>query len=352
MAPEHSLALSRQRAARARRLQPRRLRLLPHAADPLPARRHARGSARRRSPGRRASTIRICGARAASGPTSRARAARAPQDWHFAHLFCAARASCPIRSCRRIDRCSTDRRSGRGRRRAISWRTSKRSAARASSPAPRARPHAREACNCPDDEMAQMAFSARRLNRASGATAAETARSRLCRRQPTRRAASSSTRANCASCHGVARRRRRTRRGRAAAASRPIWPSHDYSLARLVRRAVERRGRHRDAGVARPLRRRISPRSRSRCGALRASTRRRRRPTRRSTWLNSARACTRPTACSATASDGDGAARPRSRSCAWRRRVSAAQRPSLAESLRALRNGVEGTPMAPWTDRA
>jgi mono/diheme cytochrome c family protein len=28
-----------------------------------------------------------------------------------------------------------------------------------------------------------------------------------------------------------------------------------------------------------------------------------------------------------------------------------AQRPSLSESLRALRNGVDGTPMAPWTSR-
>ena len=28
-----------------------------------------------------------------------------------------------------------------------------------------------------------------------------------------------------------------------------------------------------------------------------------------------------------------------------------AVRPSLAESLRALRNGVEGTPMAPWTGK-
>ena len=27
------------------------------------------------------------------------------------------------------------------------------------------------------------------------------------------------------------------------------------------------------------------------------------------------------------------------------------QRPSLDESLRALRNGVDGTPMAPWTSR-
>ena len=27
------------------------------------------------------------------------------------------------------------------------------------------------------------------------------------------------------------------------------------------------------------------------------------------------------------------------------------ERPSLAESLRALRNGVEGTQMAPWTGR-
>jgi mono/diheme cytochrome c family protein len=27
------------------------------------------------------------------------------------------------------------------------------------------------------------------------------------------------------------------------------------------------------------------------------------------------------------------------------------QRPSLAESLRVLRNGVGGTPMAPWTTR-
>ena len=26
-------------------------------------------------------------------------------------------------------------------------------------------------------------------------------------------------------------------------------------------------------------------------------------------------------------------------------------RPSIAQSLRALRNGVEGTPMAPWTGR-
>ena len=28
-----------------------------------------------------------------------------------------------------------------------------------------------------------------------------------------------------------------------------------------------------------------------------------------------------------------------------------AQRPSLDQSLRALRNGVDGTPMAPWTSR-
>jgi mono/diheme cytochrome c family protein len=28
-----------------------------------------------------------------------------------------------------------------------------------------------------------------------------------------------------------------------------------------------------------------------------------------------------------------------------------AERPSVAESLRALRNGVDGTPMAPWNNK-
>ena len=73
MSPEHPLALTASEQRGRVDLRPGRLRLLPHAADPLPAQR--RGAVRRGhfGLGDASSIIRICGARAGSGRICRAK---------------------------------------------------------------------------------------------------------------------------------------------------------------------------------------------------------------------------------------------------------------------------------------
>ena len=92
----------RERTSRSCRLQPRGLRLLPHAAGSVPARRHVSASARRRWRGRGTSTIRTCGARGASARICRAPAGTPLRGLAFhAPVLADARWS-PSRSCRPI----------------------------------------------------------------------------------------------------------------------------------------------------------------------------------------------------------------------------------------------------------
>ena len=117
-----------------------------------------RASARRRSRGRRASTIRTCGGRAASARISLARGGTRTDDWHFAHLF-SPRAVVPqsvMPAYPRLFDGAPDRPRQEARDLVAYLETLGRARELAG---PEGEARAREACNCPDDEMAQMAFS-------------------------------------------------------------------------------------------------------------------------------------------------------------------------------------------------
>ena len=73
MQPDHPLALTASEKRGRRHLCARRLRLLPHAADPVRRKRRRALRGGHASPGRRSSITRIFGVRAASAPTLRAR---------------------------------------------------------------------------------------------------------------------------------------------------------------------------------------------------------------------------------------------------------------------------------------
>ena len=253
------------------------------------------GSARRRLRGKRSSTTRICGARAASVPISPARAERAQRTGTTLHLFSprtvvpdSVMPAYPIALRRGADRPRQEARDlvayletlGRARELA----------------GPEGEAHAREACNCPDDEMAQMAFSVTPVN-------GSPARPRPGGTYPDVAALDGSRTRPDAVC-GQLRNLPRFKRQAVTARPRPHWcrdPTRPRRAPVLVRSpergAVERKCRHRDVRLARSPRGRPGGDGGGRAGALGRAAR---TVCRQRRCSQSARECTKPTASSAT----------------------------------------------------
>lgn len=209
---------------------------------------------------------------------------------------------------------------------------------------PEGEAHARAACNCPNDEMAQMAFHAAALN-------ASPARARRQGAAPELPATGDLAHGrelylrNCASCHGQAGEGD----GPGAASLHPPpanLAGHQYTLARLS--YVMWNG---NAGTSMQAWRDLSAADRAAlAGAVRAFHKPQPEPTLPADILDlGARVYSASCAqCHGEHGAGDGSA-------VSELRVAPADfrgaRPTVAESLRALRNGVEGTKMGPWTGR-
>ena len=211
---------------------------------------------------------------------------------------------------------------------------------------PEGEARAREACNCPDDEMAQMAFGSA-AERAPGAHAAQPHEApALPLGQRPARAGNSSTRATARRCHGAAAKAT----ARAAPPCCRVPPTSRSTTTRwpACRRLVEWRRRHGDARVARPP----AGGSRRDCaggagarGAQRAPSPRAAAPG--SSWAS---ASTPPIACSATASAATAAAR-RLVDCPWRRSASGGNGRPRPTACACCETASRARPMAPWTSR-
>jgi cbb3-type cytochrome oxidase cytochrome c subunit/cytochrome c553 len=209
---------------------------------------------------------------------------------------------------------------------------------------PEGEAHARAACDCPKDEMAQMAFHAAALNasparaRRQGAAPELPAGGDLARGRELYRH-------DCASCHGA----RGDGEGRGAASLHPRptnLAGHQYTMARLSK--VMWNG---IAGTSMQAWRDLSAADRA---ALAAAVREFYKPQTEPALpadileLGAKVYSANCAQCHGEKGDGDGSA-------AGELSVPPSDfrgaRPTVAESLRALRNGVEGTRMAPWTQR-
>ena len=265
-------------------------------------------------------------------------------DWHYAHLF-APRTVVPD-SVMPAYRALFDGAPDRPRQEARDLVAYLETLGRARELAgPEGEAHAREACNCPDDEMAQMAFDGA-AQRAPGARAAHARGAGAAARQRPGRAGSSSTRATAPPatapaatatararrpcCRGPPTWRSTTTRWRAssdvlwngvAGTAMPAWRDHSAddraAIAQAVRALAPR-------GVAEPE----LPAHLVEIGE-------------RVYAANCAQ-------CHGERGDGGG---PAAESLPMAPASFRRQRPTLAHSLRVLRNGIEGTSMAPWTSR-
>ncbi len=265
------------------------------------------------------------------------------EDWHFAHLY-APRAVVPD-SIMPSYAALFDGSASRPRQSArdlVAYLDSLGRARELAGPEGEAR--ARTACNCPDDEMGLMAFSAPLLN-------ASPARTRRGGNAPTLGATGEESRglklyaANCAGCHGA--RGNADGPGRPELVPRPTNLSeHEYTMARLSRvlwNGVDGTAMQawRDfsiedlAALARAVRGLYAPRQEASLPANLAE-------------MGGRVYADNCAQCHGANGGGDGFAVPELRVAPTDFSI---QRPSLAESLRALRNGVEGTSMAPWTGR-
>jgi cbb3-type cytochrome oxidase cytochrome c subunit/cytochrome c553 len=209
---------------------------------------------------------------------------------------------------------------------------------------PEGEAHARSACTCPDDEMAQMAFHAAALN-------VNPARARRQGSTPELAAAADMDLGqklylrNCATCHGV--RGEADGPGTVGLHPRPAnLAAHEYSVARLSyvlwngvagtsMQAWRDFSAEDRAALAPVVRGFYTPQTEP---ALPADI----------TDLGARVYAANCSQCHGERGAGDGSAVAELRIVPTDFR---AARPTLAESLRALRNGVEGTQMAPWTGR-
>lgn len=209
---------------------------------------------------------------------------------------------------------------------------------------PEGEAHARAACNCPNDEMAQMAFHGAALNASparahrQGAAPALPASGDLARGRELYRH-------NCASCHGLGGDGDGP--GARSLEPRPVnLAGHEYTVERLS--YVMWNG---IAGTSMQAWRDLSPTDRA---ALAQAVRGFYKPRPESILPASilelgARVYTENCAqCHGDHGAGDG---PAVRELSVAPADFRGARPTIAESLRALRNGVEGTKMAPWTGR-
>jgi cytochrome c oxidase cbb3-type subunit II len=265
------------------------------------------------------------------------------EDWHFAHLY--APRSVVAGSVMPAYRALFDGSPDRPRQSARDLVAYLETLGRAREIAgPEGEAAARAACACPDDKMLQMAFMAPTLNphpaRTRGrddslalTTNGDLARGRLLYTD------------HCASCHGA----RGEGDGPGAAALLPPptnLAEHEYALSGLADALWNG-----SVGTAMPAWRDRTVSDLSSIAravrALYAGTQDTALPGTlvdlgRRVYAENCVQCHGPTG------GGDGSAIAELRVAPTNfRRV----RPSLAESLRALRNGVDGTQMAPWTDR-
>jgi cbb3-type cytochrome oxidase cytochrome c subunit len=264
-------------------------------------------------------------------------------DWHYAHLF-SPRAVVPD-SVMPPYRALFDGAPDRPRQEARDLVTYLETLGRARELAgPEGEAHAREACNCPDDEMAQMAFESP-LNE-------HPARARRTHEAPALPLVNDLARGqqlyarHCATCHGAGGEGN----GPGAAGLLPVPASlaaHDYSRARLS--DVLWNG---VAGTAMPAWRDHPAEDRAAIAqaveALRATDVAEPELPAHLAEIGRRVYAANCQQCHGERGDGAGpAAQALPVSPASFRR----QRPTLPESLRVLRSGIEGTSMAPWTSR-
>jgi cbb3-type cytochrome oxidase cytochrome c subunit len=277
------------------------------------------------------------------GPDLARAGATRSDDWHYAHLFAprtVVRDSVMPPYAWLFDGSPT--RPGQSARDLVAYLQSLGRARAIAGPEGEA--HARAACNCPDDHMAQMAFRAP-LNaspartRRGGADAPA-----LVLEGDTTRGADLYA-ANCAGCHGS----RGDGMGPAAAWLLPrpaVLAEHDYTVARVadalwngVAGTSMQAWRYHSvedlAAIARVVR------------GFRADSP---EPGLPDTLQDLGQRVyeTNCAQCHGTAGAGDGSAADELAVAPTNFQV---QRPTLGQSLRAVRNGVEGTRMASWTGR-
>ena len=262
------------------------------------------------------------------------------EDWHFAHLYAprSVVADSVMPSYSYLFREAPDQPT-QSARDLVAYLESLGRAREIAGPEGEAR--ARAACNCADDEMAQMAFHAPVLN-------TNAAKARRTGKTPSLNASGNLPRGrelyqhNCASCHGS--------RGDGGGSGLHPPPAnlaaHEYTLDRLS--FVLENG---VAGTSMPAWRDVRLNDRSAVAQavreLHVSQPEPRIPP--ATLELGARVYRSNCAqCHGENGAGDGFAVPELRIVPANLR---SVRPSLAESLRALRNGVDGTQMAPWIGR-
>jgi mono/diheme cytochrome c family protein len=209
---------------------------------------------------------------------------------------------------------------------------------------PEGEARARAACNCEADEMAQMAFHSAVLN-------ANPAKTRRQGAYPTLASVEAPTRGhevyvhNCASCHG--QRGEGDGPGAAGLHPRPAnLAEHEYTLDRLsfaLWNGI--------AGTAMPAWRDLSVQDLSAAASVARQFHVAQQEPNLPENIQQLGAQVYKDHCAQCHGEnggGDGSAVSEIDMVPTNFR---AVRPSLAQSLRALRNGVEGTPMAPWTGK-
>lgn len=289
----------------------------------------------------RGDTPQLWGTRRIGPDLARAAGTRA-QDWHFAHLY-SPRAMVP-ESVMPAYRSLFDGAADRPRQDAldlVAYLDTLGLARELAGPEGEAR--AREGCNCPDDEMLQMAFG--------GALSAHPARARAMHEAPSLPLVNDLPRGqrlfarHCATCHGPSG----AGDGAGGATLRPRpgnLAEHDYSNVRLA--DVLWNG---VAGSAMPAWRDQRPEDLAAIAqAVRSLAAPQQEPNLPPHMADlGAKTYTANCAqCHGPRGDGDGpAARELPAAPVSFRR----QRPSIAHAVEVLRNGIEGTSMAPWTSR-
>jgi cbb3-type cytochrome oxidase cytochrome c subunit/mono/diheme cytochrome c family protein len=276
------------------------------------------------------------------GPDLARAAGTRPEDWHFAHLF-SPRAVVPD-SVMPAYQTLFDGAADRPRQEARDLVAFLDSLGRARELAgPEGEARAREGCNCPDDEMAQMAFS--------GVLNAHPGRARRAHDAPPLPLVNDLPRGqrlfarHCASCHGATG----AGDGAGGATLRPRptnLAEHDYSTARLAdvlwngvagtAMPAWRDQRPEDlAAIAQAVRSLAAPQQEPNLPAHMAE-------------LGAKTYAANCVQCHGARGEGDGSAAAELPvpPVSFRR-----QRPSVAHAVEVLRNGIEGTSMAPWTTR-
>ena len=276
------------------------------------------------------------------GPDLSRAAGTRSADWHFAHLF--APRSIVVRSVMPAYRALFDGAPDRPRQEARDLLAYLESLGRARELAgPEGEAHAREACNCADDEMRQMAFD-RPVNahpaktRRTGGVPALAPSTDLARGQQLYGD-------HCASCHGATG----AGDGPGAATLRPRPANlveHEYS----GRRGAEVLW-HGVSGTAMPAWRDYKLDDLAALTAhLRTLSAVREEPALPAhlTEIGARVYAANCAQCHGENGDGRGSAADALPMAPTNFHT---ERPSLDHSLRALRNGVDGTPMAPWSGR-